>query len=139
MAAGILLKDRRPSVAGRVMSVWARLLIVLPMALSVGVTAADRKERRESRPPVAALGSVEFAGGDGSGCDRAVVIRGSRGSRDIVANEMAWLRTRYPGYKYSDNTVETRGARTFEEVTIETAAGERKVVCFDVTEGFGRF
>jgi hypothetical protein len=50
---------------------------------------------------------------------------------------MAWLVARYPGYKFRDNTVETRGRRTFEQITIETAAGERKVVCFDVTEGFG--
>ena len=106
----------------------ARGLAVLLIAFSIVVAAADRD---------AAPKNVEFAGGDGTGCDRAVVIRGSKGSRDIVASEIAWLRAHYPGYKYRDNAVETRGRRTFEEITIETAAGERKVVCFDVTEGFG--
>ena len=114
-------------------------MTVLLIALSPGVTAADREERRKPQPSIAAPKHVEFAGGDGSGCDRAVVIRGSKGSRDIVAGEMAWLRARYPGYKFRDNTVETRGRRTFEEIAIETAAGERKVLCFDVTEGFGDF
>lgn len=115
----------------------ARLLAVLLIAFSIVAAAADREERRNSRPSVAVPKNVEFAGGDGNGCDRAVVIRGSKGSRDIVASEMAWLGARYPGYKFSDSAVETRGRRTFEEITIETAAGERKVVCFEVTEGFG--
>lgn len=120
-------------------AVAPRLLIVLLITSSVGATAADREERRGSQASVAPPKHVEFAGGDGNGCDRAVVIRGSKGSRDIVASEIDWLRTRYPGYKFSDNTVNTRGRHTFEEITIETAAGERKVVCFDVTEGFGHF
>jgi hypothetical protein len=103
------------------------------------VAAADRDERQTSQPSVAAPPYVEFAGGDGDSCDGAVVIRGSKGSRDIVASERAWLGARYPSYKFRDNIVETRGRRTFEEITIETAAGERKVVCFDVTDGFGHF
>jgi len=115
----------------------ARLLAALLIAFSIVVAAADREERQKSQPSVAAPKNVEFAGGDGNGCDRAVVIRGSKGSRDIVASEMAWLVARHPGYKFRDNTVETRGRRTFEEITIETAAGEMKIVCFDVTEGFG--
>ena len=113
----------------------ARFVAILLVAFSV-VAAAQRGEGQRHQPPIAAPKNVEFAGGDGNGCDRAVVIRGSKGSRDIVAGERAWLGARYPGYKFSDNTVETRGRRAFEEITIETAAGERKVVCFEITEGF---
>ena len=109
---------------------------VLLIAFSIGVSAADRGDR-PTHPPVTAPKNVEFGGGDGNGCDRAVVIRGSTGARDSVASEIAWLRARYPGYKFVDNTVQTRGKRTFEEITIEPSAGARKVVCFDVTEGFG--
>jgi hypothetical protein len=115
----------------------ARLLAVILLPLSIVVTAAGRDQPRSSQPPIAAPKNVEFAGGDGNGCDRAIVLRGSKGARDSVASEMAWLGARYPGYKFRDNTVETRGGRTFEEIVIETATGERKVVCFDVTEGFG--
>ena len=115
-----------------------RLLAILLIAFSSLASGAD-VERQAPGPSVAAPKHVEFAGGDGSGCDRAVVIRGSKGSRDIVASEIAWLGQRYPGYKFRDNRVETRRARTFEEITIETTSGERKVVCFDVTDGFGHF
>ena len=54
-----------------------------------------------------------------------------------LLGEMAWLRTHYPGCKFRDTTVETRERRTFEQVVIETAAGETRAVCFDITEGFG--
>ncbi|WP_212758167.1 dienelactone hydrolase family protein [Usitatibacter palustris] len=91
----------------------------------------------QPQPPTAAPKGVEFVGGDGNGCERAVVIRGSKGSRDIVASEMAYLKTRYPGYKFRDNSVATKGGRSFEEIVIETEAGEKKTVCFDITEGFG--
>ena len=114
-----------------------RLLAVILLAFSTVVTAAGRDEPQRSQPPVAAPKNVEFAGGDGNGCDRAIVLRGSKGARDSVTSEIAWLRVRYPGYKFRDNTVETRGGRTFEEIVIETASGEKKVVCFDITEGFG--
>ena len=116
-----------------------RALLIIGLAWGACAAAADVADGRKAQPSVAAPPNVEFAGGDGNGCDRAVVLRGSTGSRDIVASEVAWLRTRYPGYKLGTNTVETRGRRTFEEITIETAAGERKVVCFDITEGFGHF
>lgn len=116
------------------MSLRAALLIAFS-----SVAGAANLEPRELQPTIAAPKHVEFAGGDGSGCDDAVVIRGSKGSRDIVASEMAWLGARHPGYKFRDNAVDTRGKRTFEEITIETAAGEKKVVCFDITEGFGHF
>ena len=115
----------------------ARLLAIVLIAFT-SVTGAADLERQESSA-VAAPKHVEFAGGDGSGCERAVVIRGSKGSRDIVASEIAWLGAHHPGYKFRDNSVETRGRRTFEEITIETTSGEKKVVCFDITEGFGHF
>jgi len=107
------------------------------LAKQARATPVAQRDERPVSAPISKPPNVEFAGGDGNGCDRAVVIRGSRGARDAVQGEIAWLRTRYPGYKFLDNTVETRGGRSFEEITFETAAGQRKAVCFDITEGFG--
>jgi hypothetical protein len=115
------------------------LVVIALLAGYSGLPRAAQREEPPVSPPISKPANVEFAGGDGNGCDRAVVIRGSTGARDTVQGEIAWLRVRYPGYKFSDNMVETRGKRTFEEITIETAAGEKKKVCFEITEGFGHF
>ena len=65
-------------------SLQAKLLAVILLPLSIVVTAAGRDQPQSSQPPITAPKNVEFAGSDGNGCDRAVVIRGSKGSRDIV-------------------------------------------------------
>ena len=111
------------------------LIATIWISLSFPIPALAHGEAPRSVP--SAPQGVIFSGGDGNGCDRAVVIRGAKGTRDAVAAEIAWLRSRYPGYKFRDNAVETREKRSFEQITIETVAGEKKTVCFDVTEGFG--
>ena len=107
------------------------------LAFSVVAAAPGANEGQKAQPVDAAPKDVSFSGGDGNGCDHAIVINGAKGTRDSVASEMAWLRAHYPGYKFRETTVQTRGKRSFEEVAIETAAVEKRVVCFDVTEGFG--
>ena len=104
----------------------------------VAVLAANAAEPKGDSIPGAPQ-DVRFEGGSGEGCERPVVIRGAKGARDLVAGEIAWLRKKHPGYKFRDNAVDTRGKRTFEEITIEMPGGKTRTVCFDVTEGFGSF
>ena len=115
------------------------VLIAGAITASAVAAAADRDAREKSQPAATTPAKVELGGGDGNGCDRALVIRGSTGSRDILASEVAWLNARYPQYRFRDTTVATRGGRTFEEIAFETATGEKKAVCFDITDGFGKF
>jgi len=99
--------------------------------LASSSAAAQKTDAQPPEPPK----GVTFAGGDGTSCDRAVIIRGASGAEPATLAQVAWLRTRHPGYKFKDNSLESRGARKLETITIE-AGGRTLPVCFDITESF---
>ena len=103
----------------------------LAVSLASSAAAAQKPEAPRPEPPK----GVTFSGGDGSSCDRPVVIRGASGAEPATLAQVAWLRTHHPGYKFRDNGLESRGARKLETITIE-ANGRTLAICFDITESF---
>jgi len=56
------------------------------------------------------------------------------GGEELI-RALAALALGHPAYRFRDTQLETRGARTLEAISIETA-GKALSVCFDITESF---
>ena len=113
--------------AGRVI----RALAPVALLWIAAAPAADPPKAPRFEPPK----GVTYGGGDGTSCDRAIVIQGASGAEPAVLAQKAWLQNHHPGYRFEDTQLEDRGPRKLEKITIETA-GKPRTVCFDITESF---
>jgi len=52
--------------------------------------------------------------------------------------EGRWLREHYPGFKKLGQALSPPGEHVYDYIDIETAAGEKVSVCFDITSFFGK-
>jgi hypothetical protein len=84
-------------------------------------------------PPAQHPDTAAYAGGDGSDCDHAVVIRATA-HLAVVQAERRWLAWRYPTGRIRGQAVLMRDDRAFDSIRYETADGEVIDVCFDVTD-----
>jgi hypothetical protein len=76
--------------------------------------------------------TAAYAGGNGSDCDHAVVIKVTE-HLAVVHAERRWLAWRYPGGEVRRQAVLMRGDRAFDSIRYQTTDGE-VIDCFDVTE-----
>lgn len=123
------------------MKAISRYLMSLLLVLVVGISSAWAGEATgAARPSLPAkLSHVTFAGSDGSSCKKAVVVESAANNFEGVAAEKAWIAWKYPGSKVKGQAVSGAGNKTFDTLEIETAGGESKTVCFDITDFFGQW
>lgn len=123
------------------MKAISRYLMSLLLVLVVGISSAWAGDAANSiRPGLPEkLSHVSFAGADGSICKKAVVVENAANNFEGIAAEKAWIAWKYPGSKVKGQAVSGAGNKTFDTLEIETAGGESKTVCFDITDFFGQW
>ena len=113
------------------------LVVAITLATSSGHMAIGKEPK--STPDVKAPPGVAYKGGDGSDCKHAVIIKGAGSEAQETEAETKWLEAHYPGYTKvkqqvtGDFSVGAKGTTmgpVHDVVTITTAAGEQKTVCF---------
>ncbi len=111
------------------------------LVLILGIATVQAGETTKSSGPVLPekLRNISFAGADGSSCKKAVVIRDAANNMEGVVAEKAWVAWKYPNAKVKGQAVSGIGNRTFDSLEIETADGEAKTICFDITDFFGQW
>ena len=82
----------------------------------------------------AALASLEFAGGDGTSCEKAIVIKGAKNEFEGVASEYRYLTERHPGWSLKEQSLLHSGERSFDLLEFVTADGKERRACFDISE-----
>lgn len=88
-----------------------------------------------SQPPAHPL---VYLGGDGSSCQRAVVIGGAN-CREVGTLAMnRWLEQSYPDAQGTRFSAINSAGRHYELVEFTTTKGEGKAVYFDTTDCFGK-
>ena len=80
---------------------------------------------------------VTFGGGDGSSFARAIVVH-ARGELSGVPAEYAYIRARYPGYRFIMQQLVFHGRRSYDLMTFKSADGKKHLLYFDITEYFGK-
>lgn len=81
---------------------------------------------------------IEFRGGEGTDCGRAVVIAGARHETEGVRAERWWVYSKNPGSRIAAQSVSKKDGKDFETIRILTADGRSRAICFDITSFFGR-
>jgi len=127
---------RLPSRNPRRVWSWAVIRLSLAATLLVGVAWADPIPA----PPMLPTPEphVQFSGGDGTDCTRAVVIAGARHETEGVRAERWWVYSKNPGSRIASQSVSQRDGRDFETIRILTAEGASRAICFDITSFFGK-
>lgn len=120
---------------------FLRYLTPLLLFMVVGVASSWAGETANPARPVLPknLSHVSFVGADGSSCKKAVVVKNAANNVEGVAAEKAWIAWNYPDAKVKGQAVSGAGNKTFDTLEIETADGESKTICFDITDFFGQW
>lgn len=84
-----------------------------------------------------ALQHISYSGGDGTSCEKAVIIENAVDTKEGLSAEKAWIFWKYPNAKLKKQALSGSGDRFFDVFEIATASGEVKTLCFDITEFFG--
>ena len=82
----------------------------------------------------AAPGGPAFEGGDGTTCDKAIVIKGAASEFEGVASEYRYLSERHPGWSLKEQSLLRSGDRSFDLLKFTTADGRERRACFDISE-----
>lgn len=88
-----------------------------------------------AEPPTAS--GVSFSGGDGSSCEKAVVVHAQNEQTGVPA-EYEWLGRHYPGYHTKSQALIKCGDRPADELSIVTGDGKTISVFFDIADYFGK-
>ena len=78
--------------------------------------------------------AVVWAGGNGSSCEQAVVIRNARFREAGVLAERAWLDRNYPGHHDTKQSALDSAGKHYDLVELTLADGRGATVYFDTTE-----
>src|SRR5262245_23670110 len=112
------------------------------LLLSVGCHARLKQPRQPGQTVKTGNAVTEdlvgLSGGDGSTCERAVVVRGATSASDGIRWEYRWIGEKFPGYKMVSQALIMSNGKVFDELMITTSTGETRSVCFDITEFFGK-
>ncbi len=76
---------------------------------------------------------IQFGGGDGTDCARAVVIAGARHETEGVRAERWWVYSKNPGSRIASQSVSQKDGKALDTIKILTADGTSRVICFDIT------
>jgi hypothetical protein len=85
------------------------------------------------------LAHVAFSGGDGSNCERAIVIQHAKNTAEGLAAERHWLAKNFPHSKIAVKAQRRDNDKFFEVVELRSENGDAATVCFDVTGFFGEW
>ena len=80
---------------------------------------------------------IQFGGGDGTDCAHAVIIVGASHETEGVRAERWWVYSKHQGARIASQSVVETDGRALETITIITADGEPRAICFDITSFFG--
>jgi hypothetical protein len=75
---------------------------------------------------------------DGSSFENAIIIPEKSESKGVDA-EYQWLRTNYPGYKSTGQSLNEHKGKNYDIIKIKTADGLEKSIYFDISNFFGKF
>lgn len=120
-------------------SSMGRMLWLLVWLLGMTVLQAGAADEPTQLQLPSKLQHVSFTGGDGSSCEKAVVIQNAANNFEGVAAEKAWISWKYPKAKLKSQGLSGIGNKTFDRLEIETAQGASKTICFDITDFFGQW
>jgi hypothetical protein len=104
-------------------------------ALATGLAACATSSGRSTEAPSKA---IKYEGGDGLTCESRVIIKGATGSRQGVAAEYDWLRTKYPGHQVQGQSLSKCAGKPADVLEITTAEGKSLALYFDISDFFGR-
>ena len=69
--------------------------------------------------------------------DAAFKVVGAEGEEDGVSSEYAWLAANRPGWRTGMQSENSDGGKFYDVLTISKGA-QRQVICFDITDFFGK-
>ena len=114
--------------------VWVLVWLLGMTAMQAGAADGSSQPQLPSK-----LQHVVFTGGDGSSCEKAIVIQHAANNLEGVAAEKAWISWKYPKAKLKNQGLSGIDNKTFDRLEIETADGASKTICFDITDFFGQW
>src|SRR5438093_7317128 len=121
----------RPLSKSKVEDLDAGCCPALSATFSVGVASADPIPAPSMLPIPEP--HVQFGAGDGADCARAVVIAGARHESEGVRAERWWVYSKYPGSRIASQSVSQKDGKALDTITILTADGTSRAICFDIT------
>jgi hypothetical protein len=83
-------------------------------------------------------GPVQFAGGDGSSVESAVVIRGAKNEKDGIASEHHYLSQHFGSWFLKRQVLVNQKGRVYDQMEITDQNGKQRAVFFDITDFFGK-
>ena len=83
-------------------------------------------------------GPVQFAGGDGSAVESAVVIRGAKHEKDGIAAEHRYLSQHFGSWFLKRQVLVNQKNRVYDRMEITDQNGKQRAVFFDITDFFGK-
>jgi hypothetical protein len=83
-------------------------------------------------------GPVQFAGGDGSSVESAVVIGGAKHEKDGIAAEHSYLSQHFGSWFLKRQVLVNQKDRVYDRMEITDQNGKQRVVFFDITDFFGK-
>jgi hypothetical protein len=83
-------------------------------------------------------GPVQFAGGDGSAVESAVVIRGAKHEKDGIAAEHRYLSQHFGSWFLKRQGLVNQKSRVYDRMEITDQNGKQRAVFFDITDFFGK-
>ncbi len=90
-----------------------------------------------SGPPLFA-GPLQFAGGDGSSVESAVVISGAKHEKDGIAAEHRYLSQHFGSWFLKRQVLVNEKSRVYDRMEITDQNGKQRAVFFDITDFFGK-
>src|SRR5262245_30635101 len=84
------------------------------------------------------LAAITYEDGDGSSKEKAIIIKGATDEETGVRAEYSYLSKHFPGYKLKQQSLLGSKGHQYDALEIITADKEKKTVCFDITNFFGK-
>lgn len=108
-------------------SMWRAVAGIGTLILAVACTSAT------PAPPESPSSSSE-----GQNCETAVLIDAPN-EREGIAAEYEWIARRFPGYRRLGQSLGACKGFRSDVVNIETAAGEKRSIVFNIESFFGKW
>ena len=117
----------------------AWLALVLTGCSFLGHVNSEKQQQTPSSTDRTTPMTPRYTGGDGSSCERAVIVN-VRGWREGVAAEYQYLKEKFPGgHPDSQGLAVGEDGRRYDVIEWIRADGNSVRVCFDINQFFGNF
>jgi len=125
--------DRHMIGRGLLCAAW----LALVLTGCSGVPHVSPSKHQETGSSTDGSPTPRYSGGDGSSCDRPVVIN-VRGWREGVAAEYQYLKEKFPGGQRGSQALAVgQDGRRYDVIEWIRADGTAVRVCFDINQFFG--